>query len=223
MANELQSLSNLNHGFKQANRIAMLSIFGLIAVSLVCIFLIFKLNQDVVKNKLVVVANEYGTYQIANKEAQMKAHIKNFHKLFYNIDQFNWSNNVKSSLYLIDNKNGKDLYDAYKSNGFFKRIRENNMSVGVDIDSIYLNLIDSENKTYEAVFHGKQIKRAGDYIQKMRLVTQMKIYPVANSDNNPFGYMIYDYQIINNTEIITKDIKSIDMKDEVQTETTKNE
>lgn len=57
----------------------------------------------------------------------------------------------------------------------------------------------------------------------MRLVTQMKIYPVANSDNNPFGYMIYDYQIINNTEIITKDIKSIDMKDEVQTETPKNE
>lgn len=216
----LKIIGDLESAYKGANRLALASVIISGLIILLMIFLYTNVIKNVIKNKMIVVVKDTETYYLPDKKAHIYGHVVNFHKLFFQIDEYNYQSNIKDATYLMSTEDGKKLYETYAANDWFKTIQLNNISVGLTVDSFIYSSIDKENDRYEVIFLGTQKIRSKDFIQHRKLVTKMKIKSITNTTKNPYGLQIYDYAILSNTTTkvtnLTGDI--VEQKTDVTTE-----
>ena len=118
-------------------------------------------------------------------------HIKEFHKLFFEIDQFDYQARVSRSLYLIGNS-GKDLYHTLKAKSYYSNLVTNNLEHKLEIDSIY---VDDNVNPYRGKLYGRVIiKRTDQKLQNIeKLSSSFYLKNVARTEDNPHGLLIEDY------------------------------
>jgi hypothetical protein len=215
---EIKIISDIENEFKKSNRIALYSLIVVGIVVCVSIFFYTNLVKNVVKNKMVFVATPLGNEYLSDRNSQIIAHLENFHKLFFQIDEFNFKRSIEKSYYLIDRDLGKKLKDNYAANDWYKNIQSLNLSIGIETDSIIINGIDNTNNKYYLTFYGKQLIRSKSEIVVRNLITKSEIKNVSNDINNPFGCQIEEFQIVNNSDIERRNIKGELIKSLTETE-----
>ncbi len=146
----------------------------------------------------VYVVKETGVERVMDKKVMIKGHVGNFYKLFFQIDQFTYKNNINQALNLIG-ESGKDLYINYKNKDYFAKLISLNLTITADIDSI--NVIGN-NFPYQVQLYGKRrIHNAyGSLITNLN--ASMMVYPTTSSERNPYGLMIDRFNITDESEII---------------------
>jgi conjugative transposon TraK protein len=201
-----QKMKNIDSAFRY---VRMFSIAFILACSLLSVFIAYKSFQVAANSqqKIFILANgkaleAYSADRKDNVPVEIRDHVKMFHHFFFTLDPDDKviQANITKALYLADNS-AKQQYDNLKENGYFSNLISGNISQEIQVDSIEINI-----NVYPYYFKYKgqeKIIRPTSIITR-RMVTDGYLRNVSRSDNNPHGFLIEKWQILENTDINTQ-------------------
>jgi len=134
-----------------------------------------------------------------NRPVEAKEHVKRFHELFFTLspDKSAIESNVDRAMQLAD----KSAYLYYKDlmeKGYYTRLISNNMSQILKIDSVNCNF---NTYPYKVEVLAKQIIIRASNVTERSLLTRCDLINSVRSDNNPHGFIIEKFEIIENKEL----------------------
>ncbi|MBT2561293.1 conjugative transposon protein TraK [Pedobacter sp. ISL-68] len=197
---------NIDTAFRHIKRFSIIVISISVLLSALTIFKAFQ-TISVLQSKVYVVANgkvleAYAAERKDNIPVEAKDHIRTFHEFFFTLspDEKLIQANVTRALYLADGS-AKKQYDNLKESNYYDNIISGNLSQVVSMDSITLNL---DQQPYSFRFYGKQVITRTTSIATRSLITEGLLRTVSRSDNNPHGFLIERWNIIENKDIDIK-------------------
>jgi conjugative transposon TraK protein len=134
-----------------------------------------------------------------NIPVEARDHIKTFHSYFFSLDPDDKviESNVSMALYLADGT-AKKQYDDLKESGYYTGIISGNVSQRVKLDSI---TVDMKAYPYYFRYYGIQKMVRPTTTVSRSLVTEGYLRNVSKSDNNPHGFLIERWRIIENRDL----------------------
>jgi len=134
-----------------------------------------------------------------NLPVEARDHVRTFHERFFTLDPDEKviQANTTRALYLADGS-AKRVYDNLKESSYYAGIIAGNISQAVTVDSIQLDM-----KMYPFYFRcyaTQKITRTTTIVTR-DLVTEGYLRNVSRSDNNPHGFLIERWGILENKDI----------------------
>ena len=136
-----------------------------------------------------------------NREAEARDHVKRFHELFFTLepDKEYIEKNVKEALYLAD-RSAMEQYQSFKENNMYNQVIASDISMTVQTDSIRL---DFTGYPYRFLYFGKQkIVRTSNITIRI-LETSGYLRNISRTDNNPHGFLMKGWRIVQNQDVET--------------------
>lgn len=134
-----------------------------------------------------------------NRQAEAKAHLKYFHKLFFSIvpDKGEIEYNMQEAM-LLGDESIASLYSSLENGGYFRQICSANIRCSYICDSIALDLA---KYPYHAVIYGRTsiVRTSGTTVRN--LVTSCYLRNVLRSEEIPHGFLIEDFKVIENNDV----------------------
>jgi conjugative transposon TraK protein len=136
-----------------------------------------------------------------NRTAEARDHVKRFHELFFTLepDKEYIESNVREALYLAD-RSAMEQYQAFKENNLYNQIIASDISMTLQTDSIQL---DFSTYPYKFTYRGKQKIVRKSNITVRNLKTSGFLRNISRTDNNPHGFMMENWRIVENNDIET--------------------
>jgi conjugative transposon TraK protein len=203
---EFKSLKNIETSFKQIRLYAI--IFGVLCLFVVGFALwksygfaekqrekIYVLDNG--KSLMLALSQDAAT----NRPVEVREHVRRFHELFFTVapDKNAIESNMKRAFMLAD----KSAYNYYKDlmeKGYFTRIISGNINQRVEIDSIVCNF---DSYPYKAKTFARQYIIRQSNITERSLVTDCEVINSVRSDNNPQGFTLERFTVLQNYDIQT--------------------
>lgn len=134
-----------------------------------------------------------------NIPVEARDHVRNFHQSFFSLDPDDEviKANIGRALYLAD-ATAKKQYDDLKESGYYSGIISGNISQQVTVDSISVNM---DAHPWYFRFYGRLRIIRPTAILNRTLVTEGYLRSVSRSDNNPHGFLIERWRIIDNHDL----------------------
>ncbi len=134
-----------------------------------------------------------------NRPVEAREHIRRFHELFFTLspDKSAIESNVQRALYLSD-ESAIGYYRNLQEKGYFNRMIAGNISQTLTVDSIQGNF---NSYPYEMKTYSRQHIIRSSSVTERSLVTTCRLRNVTRSDNNPQGFLIEGFTIIENRDI----------------------
>lgn len=138
-----------------------------------------------------------------NRPVEAREHVRRFHELFFTLapDKAAIESNIKRALFLSD-KSAFALYKDWSEKGYFNRIISGNVNQMFSVDSMQC---DFDAYPYRILTFGKQLILRESNITERSLVSRCNLLNSVRSDNNPQGFIIENFEIMEN-----KDLRIID-------------
>jgi conjugative transposon TraK protein len=134
-----------------------------------------------------------------NRPVEAREHVRRFHELFFTLspDKAAIEENIRRALLLSD-KSAYNYYRDLSEKGFYNRIVSGNINQRIHIDSVAC-IMDAY--PYEVrTFARQQIIRESN-ITERNLVTRCNLINSVRSDNNPQGFMLENFEVIENRDL----------------------
>lgn len=197
---------NIDTAFRQMRLIALVAIGAFFSLGCLLVFKSYQLARSV-QSKIYVLGNgkaleAFASERKDNLDVEAKEHIKTFHRLFFTLtpDDKYIQETITRALYLADHS-AKRQYDNLRESNYYINLISGNVSQVVRIDSIRLNL---ETIPYSFRCFGiQEITRSTSYVTRS-LVTEGRLREVNRSGNNPHGFIIEHWKIIDNRDLSVK-------------------
>ncbi|WP_276481027.1 conjugative transposon protein TraK [Paraflavitalea pollutisoli] len=177
--------------------VASLSLCGL------SLYKSFQLTETT-QNRIYVLVNGKVLEAIAsdrkeNVPVEARDHVKMFHYYFFTLDPDEQiiKNNITNSLYLAD-ESAKRQYLNLKEQGYYSNIISANISQEVHVESI---TIDVKQYPYRFRYMGSQRIIRSSSIVTRSLVTEGYLRNMGRSDNNPHGFQIERWTVLENKDL----------------------
>jgi conjugative transposon TraK protein len=134
-----------------------------------------------------------------NRPVEAREHVRRFHELFFTLapDKNAIESNMKRAFNLAD-KSAFDYYKDLSEKGFYNRIISGNVQQRIEIDSVACNF---ENYPYAVRTYAKQFIIRSSNVTKRNLVTSCFLVNSVRSDNNPQGFNIEKFSVVENKDI----------------------
>jgi len=134
-----------------------------------------------------------------NIPVEARDHIRSFHTDFFTLDpdEKAITAGLTRALYLAD-ASARRLYESLRENGYYNGIIAGNISQEIAIDSIALDL-----HSYPIEFRcyaKEKIIRPTSLVTR-NLLTEGRLRNTARSDNNPHGFLIERWTILDNHDL----------------------
>lgn len=138
-----------------------------------------------------------------NVPVEARDHVRTFHESFFTLDPDERviKANITRALYLADGS-AKRVYDNLKESSYYAGIVSGNISQAITVDSIQLDM--KRYPFYFRCFATQTITRATTIVTR-DLVTEGFLRNVSRSDNNPHGFLIERWTILENRDIKVED------------------
>lgn len=136
-----------------------------------------------------------------NRNAEARDHVKRFHELFFSMepDKQYIESNIREALYLAD-RSAMQQYQSYKENNLYNQVIASDISMTLQTDSIHL---DFSTYPYGFTFFGKQKIVRKSNITIRRLITSGSLRNTSRTDNNPHGFLLENWRIVENKDLET--------------------
>lgn len=133
---------------------------------------------------------------------EARSHLKQFHNLLFTLspDEKLIDQQLAESLYLGD-QSVKFHLDNLRETGYYKKLLAANVSQRVQLDSIQL---DETRSDYPFRVYGKQEIIRSSSILYRSLVTSGNLRPIQRSPANPHGFLIENWEILDNRDLYQK-------------------
>jgi len=134
-----------------------------------------------------------------NRPIEAKEHVRRFHELFFTLspDKNAIENNINRALFLVD-KSAFRYYKDMQEKGYYDRIISGNINQAIRVDSVTCNF---NNYPYQVVTYAKQMIIRESNITQRSLITRCDLINSVRSDNNPQGFTMEHFEILENRDI----------------------
>jgi len=138
-----------------------------------------------------------------NRPVEAREHVKRFHELFFTLspDKNAIESNIKRALFLCD-KSAFGYYKDLQEKGYYNRIISGNINQTLQVDSIICNF---DTYPYKVTTYARQFIIRESNITERSLITHCSLINSVRSDNNPHGFTMENFEIMEN-----KDLRVID-------------
>ena len=199
-----QQFKNIDTAFKH---IRLFSLAFLFVNCVICLYTLYKTSQvlKASQNKIYVITNgklmdALATDRREKLPVEIRDHVKMFHFYFYSLEPDNEviKAHTTKALYLAD-ATAKTEYDNLNETGYYSGVQSGNISQQVEEpDSIQVNI---DLQPYYFRYYGKLKIIRPTTITTRSLVTEGFIRTTTASDNNPHGFLIERWKILDNHDI----------------------
>jgi len=134
-----------------------------------------------------------------NRPVEAKEHVRRFHELFFTLspDKSAIESNINRALFLVD-KSAFRYYKDMQEKGYYDRIISGNINQAIRVDSVTCNF---NNYPYQVVTYAIQMIIRESNITQRSLVTRCDLINSVRSDNNPQGFTMEHFDILENRDI----------------------
>jgi conjugative transposon TraK protein len=134
-----------------------------------------------------------------NRPVEAREHVRRFHELFFTLapDKGAIESNMKRAFNLAD-KSAFDYYKDLSEKGYYNRIISGNVQQRIEIDSVACNF---EHYPYAVRTYAKQFIIRSSNVTKRSLSTSCFLVNSVRSDNNPQGFNIEKFSVVENKDI----------------------
>lgn len=203
---EFKSLKNIETSFRQ---IRLYSIIFLVLCSVVVVWSVYSSYDFAEKQREKIYVLDGGkSLMLAlsqdlsqNRPAEAREHVRRFHELFFTLspDKSAIEHNVKRALLLAD-KSVYNYYSDFAEKGYYNRIIAGNINQVLKVDSVVCNF---DTYPYKARTYAKQMIIRASNVTERSLVTTCRLLNSSRSDDNPNGFTIEGFTIIENKDLQT--------------------
>jgi len=200
-----KKMKNIDTAFRHVRGFTMLIIVGCVVI---CCFTLYKSYSLVaeMQTKIYILANgkaleAYASEGKDNIPVEARDHVKTFHRLFFTLDPDDKAiqATITKALYMADGS-AKRIYDDLKENGYYAGLISGNINQTISLDSV---AIDINDYPYRFRCYATQNIVRPTSITTRSLITEGSLRNVSRSDNNPHGFLIERWNIIENSDIKT--------------------
>ncbi len=203
---QFKSLKNIETSFRQIRLfgivfVAMCAV--VVSVALVCVFNFAERQREKIyvldNGKSLMLALSQDMEQ--NRPAEAREHVRRFHELFFTLspDKSAIEHNINRALILSD-KSAYNYYTDFSEKGYYNRIIAGNINQVLQVDSV---VCDFNNYPYIAKTYARQMIIRESNVTERTLVTQCRLSNASRSDDNPNGFIIEGFTILENKDIST--------------------
>ena len=138
-----------------------------------------------------------------NRPVEAREHVKRFHELFFTLspDKNAIESNIRRALFLVD-RSAFTYYKDLQEKGYYNRIISGNINQNLQVDSVSCNF---DTYPYRVVTYARQLIIRESNITERSLVTRCNLINSVRSDNNPHGFTMEAFEVVEN-----KDLRVID-------------
>jgi conjugative transposon TraK protein len=194
---------NVETAFQYVRLFTLIVIFGCFLTSAFIIWLSEKAVARM-QDKVYVLAEGKALEAIAadrreNLPVEAQDQIRNFHQDFFTLDPDEKviTVNITKALYLADGS-ARRMYESLKENGYYSGVIAGNISERLVIDSIALDA--RSYPMYFRCYATETIIRPSSLVTR-NLVTEGWLRNASRSDNNPHGFLIEKWNVLDNHDL----------------------
>ena len=201
---EFKSLKNIESSFKQ---IRLFSIIFLCLCAAITGYAVWSsYNFAEVQRQKIYVLDSGKSLMLAlsqdlsqNRPVEAREHVKRFHELFFTLspDKEAIESNIKRALFLSD-KSAFDYYSDLSEKGYFSRIVSGNINQTIQVDSVICNF---DKYPYQVMTYARQMIIRESNVTQRSLITKCQLLNSVRSDNNPQGFSIENFEIVENKDL----------------------
>lgn len=199
-----KSLQQIDSAFKYLRWVLLVIIMG-------CLFLVgfafYTVSKISMQSKgQIYVMNEDGNVFNAilssrsdNIDAEAKNHIKMFHKAFFEFDpEMGVIENNKNIWIYLSDESANLVFNKLSEERFFQNAVASNISSRFELEEM---ILEPDGKKINFKVNGIQNLERSTSLVVRNLDTQGTLRPVKRTDNNPHGFIIEDFFVIDNSDI----------------------
>ena len=194
---------NLETAFQQVRLFTIVVVAGSLVL---CGFVVWQALRAIDRNQDRIYILESGKALVAmagsrteNIPVEARDHIRSFHEAFFTLDPDEKviTAHLGKALYLAD-ASARRVYEGLKESGYYNGIIAGNISQELTIDSIVLDM-----HAYPIPFRcyaTEKIIRPTSLVTR-NLVTEGQLRNTSRSDNDPHGFLIERWAILDNHDL----------------------
>lgn len=199
----IQQLKNIDTAFRHTRLFSLLFLAGCILITGYALYLMQSATHRA-QQHIYVLANgkvleAYASERKENIPAEAKDHVRQFHQLLFQLspDLPMIQRQVSRAMHLAD-RSAKLHYDNLKESGFYSNLISGNMSQELVTDSVQIFL---DQAPYQFRYYATlQIVRPTTIVTR-NLITTGQLRTISRTDNNPHGFLIERWTIIDNKDL----------------------
>lgn len=201
---EFKSLTNIETSFQRIRFFAILFLVACTAVTIYAVSASFRFAERQ-RQKIYVLDNGKSLILALSQDAaqnrpvEAREHVKRFHELFFSLspDKEAIEGNIGRALFLAD-KSAVNYYKDLSEKGFFNRLIAGNVTQLVTVDSMQC---DFNDYPYRIKTFARQRIIRESFVLERSLITSCRLINAVRSDNNPQGFSIEDFTVIENKDL----------------------
>jgi conjugative transposon TraK protein len=201
---EFKTLRNIENSFQQIRLYAVIFAILCIAVVGYAVWQSYRFAEDQ-RQKIYVMDNGKSLMLALSQDASInrpveaREHVRRFHELFFTLapDKHAIESNMKRAFNLAD-KSAFDYYKDLSEKGYYSRIISGNVQQRTEVDSVVCNF---DRYPYEVKAYSKQFIIRSSNVTKRSLVTSCYLVNSVRSDNNPQGFNIEKFSVLENRDL----------------------
>jgi len=201
---EFKTLRNIENSFRQIRLYAI--VFAVLCMG-VAGFALWKSYRFAAEQRQKIYVLDQGkSLMLAlsqdaslNRPVEAREHVKRFHELFFTLapDKNAIESNMKRAFNLAD-KSAFNYYKDLSEKGYYNRIISGNVQQRTEVDSVVCNF---DTYPYAVRTYAKQYIIRPSNVTKRSLVTSCLLLNSVKSDNNPQGFNIEKFAVVENRDI----------------------
>lgn len=201
---EFKSLKNIESSFRQIRFFAM--VFVILCAIIVCYALWNSYSFAEAQRQKIYVLDGGKSLLLAlsqdlsqNRPVEARDHVKRFHELFFTLspDKDAIESNIQRALFLVD-KSAFAYYKDLTEKGYYNRIISGNINQTIAVDSV---VCDFDHYPYQVAAYARQMIIRESNITERSLVTRCNLINSVRSDNNPHGFIMENFEVIENRDL----------------------
>lgn len=201
---EFKSLKNIESSFRQIRFFAM--VFVILCAIIVCYALWYSYSFAEAQRQKIYVLDGGKSLLLAlsqdlsqNRPVEARDHVKRFHELFFTLspDKSAIESNIQRALFLVD-KSAFAYYKDLTEKGYYNRIISGNINQTIAVDSVVCNF---DHYPYQVAAYARQMIIRESNVTERSLVTRCNLINSVRSDNNPHGFIMENFEVVENRDI----------------------
>ena len=201
---EFKTLRNIENSFRQIRLFAL--VFAVLCLSVVGYALWKSYSFAEGQRQKIYVLDNGKSLMLAlsqdasiNRPVEAREHVRRFHELFFTLapDRGAIEGNMGRAFYLSD-KSAFNYYRDLSEKGYYGRIISGNVQQRIEVDSVVCNF---DTYPYAVRTYAKQIIIRSSNLTRRNLVTSCYLVNSVRSDNNPQGFTIEKFAVLENRDL----------------------
>lgn len=201
---EFKSLKNIESSFRQIRFFTL--VFVILCGVIVCYALWNSYSFAEAQRQKIYVLDGGKSLLLAlsqdlsqNRPVEARDHVKRFHELFFTLspDKDAIESNIQRALFLVD-KSAFAYYKDLTEKGYYNRIISGNINQTISVDSVVCNF---DHYPYRVAAYARQMIIRESNVTERSLVTRCNLINSVRSDNNPHGFIMENFEVIENRDL----------------------